>query len=85
MRFARLPVRDAAFVLTPCGLLSASQEVRASDMVMDADLGAAQTAEILFSQIGASAVEAIRLLMVDPAHLERSCRPSEEAAVNATD
>jgi hypothetical protein len=37
-------------------------------MVVDADFGATQAAEIFLSLIGASAVEAIGLLMVDTLH-----------------
>jgi len=39
-------------------------------MVVDADLGTAQAAEIFLSLIGASAVEAVRFLMVDALHFE---------------
>ena len=39
-------------------------------MVMNADLGTAQAAEIFLSPIRASTVEAIGFLMVDPLHFE---------------
>ncbi|MGK0246245.1 MAG: hypothetical protein ACI9HH_004915, partial [Pseudomonadota bacterium] len=52
-------------------------------MLVDADLCAAQVAEILLSLIGASAVEAVcLLLMVDPSR-KRSCRPYQEVASSA--
>jgi len=38
--------------------------------MVNADLGTAQAAEIFLSLIGASAVEAVRLLMIDALHLE---------------
>jgi hypothetical protein len=39
-------------------------------VIVNADLGSTQAAEIFLSLIGASAVEAISLLMVDPLHFE---------------
>ena len=44
-------------------------------MVMVADLGAAHTAEKLFGPVGASAVEAVRLLVIDPLNLVTALRP----------
>jgi len=40
------------------------------DMVVDADLGTAQTAEIFFSLIRAGTIEAVRLLVVDALHFK---------------
>ena len=38
--------------------------------MVNADLGAAQAAEIFFGLIGASTVKAVSFLMVDPLHFE---------------
>jgi hypothetical protein len=45
-------------------------KVDAGDVVMVAELGAAEAAEILLGHIRASAVEAVGVLMVDPLHIE---------------
>jgi hypothetical protein len=42
--------------------------MRANDMVVNTYLGTRQAAEIFLSLIGAGAVEAVGLLMVDPLH-----------------
>jgi hypothetical protein len=47
--------------------LRVAEQIRACDLVMNANLGTAQAAEIFLCLIGASAVEAISLLMVDAA------------------
>ena len=48
--------------------------------MVDADLGAAQAAEIFFGLIGAGPVKAVRLLMIDALHFEALVQPIPCAA-----
>jgi hypothetical protein len=51
-----IAIGNAAVVLTPIRFLSIPQQVRASNVVMDPDLRAAQAREIFFRLIGAGTV-----------------------------
>ena len=51
-------------------LLRIAQEMRARDVVVHADLGAAQAGEVFLSHVSASAIEAVCLLMIDSLDLE---------------
>jgi hypothetical protein len=64
-----IAIRDAAPILAPRGLLSAPEEIRAGDMVVNADLGPMQSAEV-FNHVSARAIEAVCLLMVSALDLE---------------
>jgi hypothetical protein len=64
-----IAIRDAALILAPRGLLSAPEEIRAGDMVVNADLGPMQSAEV-FNHVSARAIEAVCLLMVSALNLE---------------
>ena len=62
-------VRNAAVILAPSAFLSVAKEVCTRDVVMVANLRAAQPGEIAFRHVGASAVEAVGFLVVDPGNL----------------
>jgi hypothetical protein len=62
-------IGDAAVVLTPCGFLRVANEVRAGDVMVMADRDAAHAAEKAFGLVGAGAVQAVRLLVIDALHL----------------
>lgn len=49
-------------------LLCIAEQIRAGDVVMVPDFGAAHPAEDRLCPIGAGAVQAVRLLMIDPLH-----------------
>lgn len=66
-----LTVADAAMVLTPSHLASVGGEVGAGDVVMHAHLGAAKAGEERLGLVGAGAVSAVRLLVIDAVSLER--------------
>ena len=59
-----------AIVLTPWGLLRIPEEIRAGDVVVNSDPGAAQAADVFLSHVSARAIEAVCLLMVDSLDLE---------------
>src|SRR3954464_11517396 len=61
-------VTDAAEVLTPGRLAGITDEIRPGDMVVMSEFTAAQTGEIGFRAIGAGAVDAEAILMIDPLH-----------------
>ena len=65
-----LAVADAAEVLAPGCLLGIAEEIRPSDMVVMPELAPAQAGEVGFRAIGAGAVNAVAVLMVDPLHGE---------------
>src|SRR4051794_33095931 len=65
-----LAIADAAQVLTPGGLLSVTQEIRPGDVVMVPEFATAQPREVGLRAIGAGAVYAVTLLVVDPPHRE---------------
>lgn len=44
--------------------------MRAGDVTMNSDLGAAQAGEVFLSQVNARAIEAVCLLMANPLDLE---------------
>ena len=52
-----IAIRHAAVILAPSRLLRVAEQIRASDMVVVADLGAAHAAEKFLRPIRASAVE----------------------------
>jgi hypothetical protein len=52
--------------------LCALRRLHAGNVMVDADLGTTQPAEILLSLIGAGTVKAEGLLMADPLHFETS-------------
>jgi hypothetical protein len=56
-----LAIRLAAVIFPPRAFLSITQKVRTSNVMVDADFGAAQAGEIFFSLIGASAVQRVSL------------------------
>jgi hypothetical protein len=47
-----------------------AEEIRACDMVVDADRCASQPGEVFLSHVSASAIEAVCLLMIDSLDLE---------------
>ena len=51
-------------------MLRIAEQIRASNVMVNANLATAQAAEILFRLIGASAIKAVGFLMVDPLHFE---------------
>ena len=61
-------VADAAQVLTPSRLLGITDEIGSGDMVMVSEFAAPQPGEIGFRPVGAGAVDAVAVLMVDPLH-----------------
>ena|SRR5215471_1479105 len=65
-----IPIRDEPIVLAPRGLLRISEEIRAGDVMVNSDLGAAQPGEVVLSHVSARAIEAVCLLMVDSLDLE---------------
>src|SRR6185369_6152333 len=65
-----LAVADAAQVLAPGGLLGVAQKIPPGDVVVMTEFAAAQTREVGFRAIGAGAVDAVALLVVDPLHGE---------------
>src|SRR5690349_18285776 len=67
----RLPaVADAAQVLPPSRLLGVADEIRSGDVVVMSEFAAAQAGEIGLRAIGAGAVNAVAILVVDPLHGE---------------
>jgi hypothetical protein len=58
-------VIHSAGIFPPCGRLRASEAISASNVMVDADLRAAQAADVLFRPIRARTVKAARFLMVD--------------------
>ena len=63
-----LTVADPAQVFPPGRLLGIAEEIRPGDMMVMAELAAAQAREIGFRAIGACAVETVAVLMVDAPH-----------------
>ena len=61
-----LAVGNAAVVLAPRHFCGVRVQVRAGDMMVNADLGATDAREKRLSVIRASAAVAVRLLMIDP-------------------
>ena len=70
MPYDLLAVADAAQVLTPRHFLGVADKIWPGDMVVVPEFAAAQTREVGFGAIGAGAVEAVTVLMVDPLHRE---------------
>jgi hypothetical protein len=64
-----IPVRDTPVVLTTRGLLCFLEAIRTGEVV-NAGLGAAQSADVVRSHVSARAIEAVCLLMVDSLDLE---------------
>jgi hypothetical protein len=50
--------------------LRVEEKIGPSDMMLDADLGAAEPGDVFFSHVSARAIEAVCLLMVDSLDLE---------------
>jgi hypothetical protein len=50
--------------------LRAAEEVRARDVVVDADFGATEPEGVFLNHVSASAIEAVCLLMIDSLDLE---------------
>jgi hypothetical protein len=50
--------------------LRVAEQIRASNVMVDADLGTAQSGEILLSLVGAGTIEAVGFLMVDALHFK---------------
>ncbi len=65
-----LAVADPAQVLPPCRFLGVADEIGAGDVVMVAKLGTAQAGEVGLRPVGAGAVDAVAVLVVDPLHGE---------------
>ena len=65
-----LAVADAAQVLTPSRLLGITDEIWPGDVVVMPEFTAAQPGEVGFGAIGAGAVDAVTVLVVDPLHGE---------------
>ena len=63
-----LAVADAAEILPPGRFAGIANEIGSGDMVVMAEFAAAQTGEIGFRTVGAGAVDAEAVLMVDPLH-----------------
>jgi len=63
-----LAVADPPIVLAPRHLIGIGIEVRAGDMMMNADLGAAQTAKEAFGLVSASFAVAVNKRVVDALH-----------------
>jgi hypothetical protein len=60
------PVRDAGVILAPGCFVRVLVQVAVRDVVMLAVDGAAQAREVAFGLIGAGAISAVRLRVVDP-------------------
>jgi len=65
-----LTVADAAGIFSPACFLGVAEEIRPGDVVMMPELAAAQAREVGLRAIGAGAVDAVAVLMVDPLHRE---------------
>jgi len=65
-----LAVADPAQVLPPCRFLGVADEIGAGDVVVMAQLAAAQAGEVGLCPVGAGTVDAVAILMVDPLHGE---------------
>ncbi len=65
-----LAVADPAQVLWTCRLLRGADEIGAGDVLVMPKLAAAQAGEVGLRAIGAGAVDAVAVLMVDPLHGE---------------
>jgi len=65
-----LTVADAAQVLPPCRFLRIADEIGTSDVVVMPQLAAAQAGEVRLCPVGAGAVDAVAVLVVDPLHGE---------------
>ena len=58
-----LAVADAAQVVPPCRFLRVADQVGTGDVVMMAELAAAQAGEVGLSPVGAGAVDAVAVLI----------------------
>ena len=65
-----LSVADAAQILAPGGLLGVADQVGAGDVVVVAKFGTTQAGEVGLRAVGAGAVDAVAVLVVDPPHGE---------------
>jgi hypothetical protein len=63
-------IRHAAVILAPSAFLSIAKEIGARDVVMMANLRAAQPGEVRLRLIGARAIEAVGFLAINPSHFE---------------
>jgi len=69
-----LAVADPAQVLWTCRLLRVSDEIGAGDVVVVPQLTAAQAGEVGLCPVGAGAVDAVAVLVVDPLHGEHGVK-----------
>jgi hypothetical protein len=51
-----IPIRDAAVILTPCTFLRVAEQIRACNVMVNADPGAAQAAEIFLNLVAECAL-----------------------------
>src|SRR4051812_44736874 len=65
-----LAVAKAPGVLPPGRLLGVAEEIRTGDVMVVPELAAAQARDVGFRAIGAGAVDAVALLVIDPPHRE---------------
>src|ERR1700712_5344933 len=61
---------DAAQVLAPRRFLGIAEQVRAGDVMMVAEFGPTQTGEVGLRAVGTGAIDAVAVLVIDPAHRE---------------
>jgi hypothetical protein len=54
-----IAIRGAAVIFPPLRFLRIAEEIRPGDVVVNADFGASQAAEVFLSHVGASAIEAV--------------------------
>ncbi len=65
-----LAVADPAQVFPPCCFLRVAEEIGAGNVMMVPQLAAAQAGEVRLCPVGAGAVDAVAVLVVDPLHGE---------------
>ena len=65
-----LAIADTPQVLPPGGLLGVADQVGPGDVMMVPQLATAQAGEVGFRPVGAGAVDAVAVLVVDPLHGE---------------
>jgi hypothetical protein len=67
-----LAVADKAEILAPGRFLGVASEIRPSDVMVMAEIAAAQARKVGFGAIGAGAINAVAVLVVHPPHREPS-------------
>ena len=78
-----ITIGGAAIILPPWTLLRVPETACARDVVVNADLDAAEPEEVFLSHVSASAIEAVCLLMVDSLDLETLMKVVQDAASSA--